>query len=193
MSSTNLNAQGAALDGDAQTFNESEDRDYADWKRIRLVIEHENTLVHHRLSWLLTSQTVLFAALAFVVSNWKPQSNVWRGPNIWLLILIATLGITMSLLVGRGLKHAQEHIARIDYWWYCEDRSSLSMEMLDKNIFPRGESRVELTRRRLPFHPPLQGQTKRRVEERFINPYNLPYCFMLAWGVIGFVMVYFNT
>ncbi|MGF6859204.1 hypothetical protein [Paraburkholderia sp. CI3] len=192
MALANFETQRAGLNGDGDVFNESQDRDYADWKRIRLVIEHENTLVHHRLSWLLTSQTVLFAALAFIVSNWKPQPNIWTGPYVWLLILIAVLGFMTSLLVGRGLGHAQQHIARIDRWWYCEDRSKLSMEMLDEDMFPGGASRVELTRHRLPFHPPLQGQTKKRVDEKFINPYNLPYYFMGAWAVIVAIMLIFR-
>jgi hypothetical protein len=141
---------------------------------------------------LLTSQTVLFAALAFIVSNWKPQPNIWLGPFVWLLISIAVLGFITSVLVGRGLKHAQQHIARIDRWWYCEDRSKLSMEMLDKDTFPDGASRLELTRRRLPVHPPLQGQNYNHIEARYVNPYNLPYCFMVAWVAIVVIMLYFR-
>jgi hypothetical protein len=175
-------------------FEESKDRDYADWKRIRLVIEHENTLVHHRLSWLLTSQTVLFAALAFIVTNWKPQPDqpIWDSPYVWLLILVGILGLVTSVLVWRGLIHAQQHIARVDRWWYSEDRGLLTMDMLDYDRFPDGANREELARRRLSRHPPLQGQTKRPIEARLFNPYNLPFCFMVAWLAIIGIMIRFR-
>jgi hypothetical protein len=91
-----------------------------------------------------------------------------------------------------GLIHAQQHIARIDRWWYAEDRSHLTMDMLDYDRFPDGASREELARRRLSIHPPLQGQTKRRIEAQFFNPYNLPFCFMIAWLAIIGIMIRFR-
>jgi hypothetical protein len=123
-------------------FVETEDRDYAEWKRLRLVIEHENTLVHHRLTWL-TSPTVLFAALAFIASNWDAQGPMWRGPYMWLLIAMSALGISMSALVGRGLTHAQQHMPRLDRWWYREDLTKLTMDMLDRDMEPDGATSTE--------------------------------------------------
>jgi len=50
-------------------WHESEDREYADWKRIRAAIEHENLLTNARMTWLLTTEAVFFAAYTTTITN----------------------------------------------------------------------------------------------------------------------------
>ncbi|MDR5856895.1 hypothetical protein P9239_04965 [Caballeronia sp. LZ062] len=194
-----LNSQKASLEANASTtdaacgFNEATNQDYADWKRLRLVIEHENTLVNHRLTWLLTSQTVAFAAIAVIFKEWLPDRKDGGTYDLLLalMILVCLLGFGTALLVSRGLLHAQTHIARLDRWWYSPDRANMSMD------FPRTRNerleerraRMELAQEKLGSHPPLQHQTDLRSDD-LLSPSNLPACFMYMWPVIGAILVF---
>ncbi|WP_250517221.1 hypothetical protein [Caballeronia sp. INDeC2] len=171
----------------AASFEESKDRDYADWKRLRLVIEHENTLVNHRLTWLLGSQTVFFAALAFTLKDWDATAVALPRLLFWLSFVVVVIGSSTALLVWRGLSHAQEHIARVDRWWYADDRAKVKMFIDRKDTrFDRTERQLR-SKDRLPLHPPLQHQTDRRLDSIF-NPYNIPACFLLIWAaILGFL------
>src|SRR4051812_45265106 len=41
-------------------WDEFKSKACTDWKRVRTEIEHENSLINHRLVWLFTSQLFLF-------------------------------------------------------------------------------------------------------------------------------------
>jgi hypothetical protein len=177
---------------EAEAFNESTNREYADWKRLRLVIEHENTLVNHRLTWLLTSQTVAFAALAVILKEWLPNRQGGGTYDLLLVLMlwVALLGFGTALLVSQGLAHAQAHIARVDRWWYAKDRANMSLDLpktRDERLKERRE-RIERAVERLSSHPPLQHQTDSRWDDS-LNPYNLPKCFLYLWPIIGLILV----
>ncbi|MEM9978375.1 MAG: hypothetical protein AAF808_12185 [Cyanobacteria bacterium P01_D01_bin.2] len=54
------------------SFNEFENREYADWKRIRSAVEHENALINYRQTWLLTSQAFLLTAFGSLLVASEP-------------------------------------------------------------------------------------------------------------------------
>ena len=62
----------------------------------RQVFEHE--LIDRRLTWLLTSQTILFAALAFTL-----EKNNCEDDKAFFTIIISCLGIVISLLIFIGV------------------------------------------------------------------------------------------
>lgn len=44
------------LQPEDENWDEFHDVDIVNWKRVRSALEHENLLVNHRLTWLLSSQ-----------------------------------------------------------------------------------------------------------------------------------------
>jgi hypothetical protein len=57
---------------------------------LRAMIRHENDLMNHRLTWLLTSQGLLFTALGFALSNQNQQfSQQLREVLAFVGILLA--------------------------------------------------------------------------------------------------------
>lgn len=61
-------ATGSATDA-GDEFN---DEFIVDGKRARSQIEHEDNLIDHRMTWLILSNTFLFAGFFLVVANRKP-------------------------------------------------------------------------------------------------------------------------
>lgn len=53
--------------------------------RIRDMIRHESILVNHRMTWFLTCQSILYAALSFA---WKKD---------WLPVVLTTIGMVVCL------------------------------------------------------------------------------------------------
>lgn len=77
-----------------------EKRDY--WER--LSFEHE--LINRRLTWLLTSQTILFAAYGFSVRATNPRvADSFRQVTATSGIVIAAL-ILLGILAGIAAKHS---------------------------------------------------------------------------------------
>jgi hypothetical protein len=106
---------------DRSRFEESKDRGFADWKRVRSAIEHENTLTNHRLTWLLTSQAFLFAALGVIFAAWA--KNEIRQPHAVdkvkvVLSCICFVGLLMCLSVHRTTKAARIQLETLDDWWH---------------------------------------------------------------------------
>lgn len=192
-------------------FDEFKDRGYADWKRVRLVIEHENTLVNHRLGWLGALQGLLFTAFAFSL---KPDTgSVILGMTSSRIVatIIAGLGMVISGVICRILTDAEKQIGYLDQWWYTENRDELANDWLDPRYRPyhreakeagvRIETRNAM-RKKIQQHPPLQacllpgdmswsifGRKMRLLSARSwdrINPftkrYKIPAWFIVAWG-----------
>jgi hypothetical protein len=86
-------------------FDEFKDRDFADWKRVRSSIEHENSLVNHRLSWLFASQAFLYAAFAVVFNAWKNPGagNTPPGSCQVLLAIISIVDVFVCVYSARPL------------------------------------------------------------------------------------------
>ena len=55
--------------------------------------EHEHQLIDRKITWLLTSQTILFAALGFSL----------RTPSLMLVGIMALVGLAICFSIGVGL------------------------------------------------------------------------------------------
>lgn len=68
------------------------------YKIIREKWTHEDHLINYRISWLLVSQALFFAAYG-VFSNVVPDPK-WNAKAAKLIVSIPILGITISILAG---------------------------------------------------------------------------------------------
>lgn len=80
------------------------------WYQQGLSSEHE--LINRRLTWLLASQTILFAAVAFVMGN-----DVSLGSRrVFFFMVVSILGIMISLCILYGVS-GNEDITRCRSRW----------------------------------------------------------------------------
>jgi hypothetical protein len=167
-------------------FDEFKDRDYADWKRVRSSIEHENGLVNHRLSWLFASQAFLYAAFAVVFNAWKnPGSgNTPPGSCQVLLAIISIVGVFVCVSIQRGLWEAEDQISSLDRWWYGTQAQREAIARRPADSWRDQRSQKDK------YHPPLQGFIiyPSQYLARSLSYTSTPTAFMLAWSLI-FVFV----
>src|SRR5580658_1598433 len=81
-----------------------------DWtaKTVRKMIDRENELVNHRITWLTTGQGLLFAALGFL----------WDKPAAGRLItFLCVFGIAYAVIAFFALGSASLAMARINWGW----------------------------------------------------------------------------
>jgi len=163
-------------------FDEFKDRDFADWKRVRSSIEHENGLVNHRLSWLFASQAFLYAAFAVVFNAWKNPGagNTPPGSCQVLLAIISIVGVFVCVSIQRGLWGAEDQLSSLDRWWYG---TPAEREAIVRR--PIGSWRDQQSQKDK-YHPPLQGFIIHPSQylARSISYTNTPTAFMLAWSLI---------
>jgi hypothetical protein len=75
---------------------------------VRDMIRHEDVLVGARINWLVSSQSILFAALAFV----------WRNSNaVQLLYILVFIGLGVSFSTFLALRDSANAIKKIRFWW----------------------------------------------------------------------------
>lgn len=79
----------------------------SDGDTIREMIKAENEMINQRLGWLLAAEGLLFSALAFA----------WKQLTSDLVLLIALLGISLSLAVFPVMFTAHKAICDMCKWW----------------------------------------------------------------------------
>lgn len=173
---------------DPNSFDEFKNQDYADWKRVRLAIEHENGLTNHRLTWLFTSQGFLFTAFALALNAWKTSPAAGKESYPALLTVIAFLAVSVCLLIWRGLIDAQIQLRRLDRWWHAEDRDKLTLADLEAPYSRRDLTRLASMQKKLPHHPPLQGEGQ-TAWDRWFNANTIPVFFIVGWALIVMFVV----
>lgn len=141
---------------DLATWDEFHDDEIVDWKRCRSAIEHENTLVNHRLSWLFASQAFLFAAFGVLFNSWKnPSANCSQPPTYTYQILLATTAITgmlVCLAIQQSLYGAESQIILIDRWWY-----DMKMTEACKETISAGQIELSLEKIEIESTPHFKG------------------------------------
>lgn len=146
--------------GQPPDFDESKDRAYADWKRVRFAIEHENNLMNQRLTWLFTSQAFLFSAFALILAAFlKGDIEPDLAPYISLMLaVLATTGGYICLPVAVLLIAAVRQLRTLTTWWdsVCQDKSK---------------------------HPKLHDFVERKMLS-FLNAENVPFAFFFAWVLL---------
>lgn len=168
------------MNGTIQAYCDLEEIE--NWRRIRAAIEHENTLVNHRLTWLLGSQTILFAGfgVVFAVDDGKRWSSDLS--TLILLTAISFVAIVISVNIRRQINLAAKQLAHLDAWWHAQ--SNDERQFIEK----ADEDSLHATRRlRLTSHPPLQLREPQsfwldeliRIENVFIICWLLVFAFVL--------------
>jgi hypothetical protein len=95
-------------------FDEFKAPDIALWKLFRAELEHENNLVNQRLTWLLSSQTFMFAAFALVLSEWLKTEIKQEYHLVPLFLgLLCCYGIYMCFVVMVAVGRAHRQLARL--------------------------------------------------------------------------------
>jgi uncharacterized membrane protein YciS (DUF1049 family) len=82
-------------------------------ERFDKACHHEDELINHRLTWLLTSQTILFAAYSLVISSDNAErlaklinTIFFVGFTVTAIILVGILAaITAAITAYRKIKH----------------------------------------------------------------------------------------
>jgi hypothetical protein len=145
-------------------WDEFHDDEIVDWKRVRSAIEHENQLMNHRVTWLLTCQGFLIAAFALVFQAYTKTdvTQEWRVFYQYILSGLAVTGTLVSLYVRLSLRAAEIQHENLRLWW---------------------ETRIGT---RNNFHPPICGTPPTWLIKKL--PYSsFPILFVLSW--IIFVLI----
>jgi hypothetical protein len=74
---------------------------------IRKLVEHENTLQNFRLSWFLTSQSLLFAALGFA----------WDKGTTFVVCTLCAVGFTTATSAFVALRLSDKAFKNLKTWW----------------------------------------------------------------------------
>ena len=133
------------------------------WQIARGVIQHEDGLVHNRVTWFLTIQGFFFAA--FGLGGVKLVELLMQAESckellilslLWcLLIGIAYLGWRSAEFIKPSLVAAKDQNANVEHWWKSQPAA-------DSGNFPR-----------------LRGE---KLEHSY--PEDLPTLFHIAWCYI---------
>jgi len=163
-------------------FDEFKDQEYADWRRIRLAVEHENTLVNHRITWLLTSQAFLIAALVGVFNEAQKPEGI-NVDQAWLFsFAIAFISIIICFAIGRSLAEASFQLDHLDKWWYR--RWNTNKDWMS------WQDREEASKKSLKRHPEIQGRRSKntlRLKGIHVWPFTfgtVVFFLQIIWGTM---------
>jgi hypothetical protein len=147
-----------------ENWDEFHDVDIVNWKRVRSALEHENLLMNHRLTWLLSSQAFLFAAFAiiFQVSTKIDVDSDHRVLYQIIMAYLAATGFLVALYIQRHIRTAEIQHGYLVKWWEAKG--------LDKNA-----------------HPPICGGPSGM--DRLLLQSNFPFLFAFAWCAFGFTVI----
>ncbi|HLX87825.1 MAG TPA: hypothetical protein VKR22_05165 [Acidimicrobiales bacterium] len=80
----------------------------------RRQVEHEDELINHRISWLVSSAAFLFAALALISTSKAADGPLSSTGFRWvLLILVQALGLSMAVLVQIAVAAAHGRLNKL--------------------------------------------------------------------------------
>lgn len=110
---------------------------------IRDLIKHENELVNQRLTWLIQSQALFFAALGFS----------WASAPTALNMLFAFLGIATSISLWSAISMYSPAVRNLATWWENNAPADyLSRPLVQGLSFPsKGIAKALRPWRALPF------------------------------------------
>lgn len=75
---------------------------------VRVMIQNENEIINHRVSWLNTIQGLLFASLGII----------WDKHNVQqLMYLLCSVGICTSIFTSIALVGSSRAISQLYHWW----------------------------------------------------------------------------
>jgi hypothetical protein len=159
------------------------------WKIAREIIEHEDNLINHRYTWLLTLQGFMFTGLVIGVGTLVNSEHKDHHYLIHaLLIVLAFAGIIIPILMNSTLDAARRHNKAVSVWWDKVKDQELKdwVNLPIKQKFPpiKGGGKTEL------------NYSDYGIEENELNiPFHLgnnllPYFLTIIWIVIFISLVY---
>ncbi len=92
--------------------------DKARWEIARGIIQHEDTLTNHRLTWLVTIEGFVFAAVGFCLKALIESERSASKPALWLIVLVlAVLGAVFPALMHIPIERAARQVFEVKDWW----------------------------------------------------------------------------
>lgn len=101
-------------------WDELRDDQVVDWKRTRTVIEHENQLINHRITWLLILQGALITWSGRLIGQVLGVEQCTQDsicPELGSLLPIALIGALVSIFISLTLSQAEKQIQEAVRWW----------------------------------------------------------------------------
>ena len=162
-------------------MNVGEDPEIVDWRRVRSVIEHENSLVNNRITWLLVSQGFLFAAYGTLLAGWgKAELKIGAGTFVALLLALFAISAYICVSTGIVLAAAVKHIKFTQCWWYKIKITTASARVIEEASYSLSDRNQR--------HPYLQGWKARKHTRPFDTEF-MPYFFLGCWTILVFIGV----
>lgn len=151
-------------------WNEACDKEFADWKRVREAIGHENTLTNYRLMWFLLSQGFLFTAFASVFVILISSHGSSQAFSLLLSLILSSIGFFVSFYLGVHLRAGQVQHDKLYNWWNDKYGQNTGFEKA---------------------HPPICGK---KFGEDWIGqlaesfpPYSFTVVFGISWFILFFI------
>lgn len=74
-----------------------------DRQRYAELLKFEHDLINRRITWLLSSQSLLFAAYALALQATEKSSDSWKAAVGWFLKTVAATGVCVASFVLIGI------------------------------------------------------------------------------------------
>jgi hypothetical protein len=144
-------------------WEESKDPLICDWKRVRRQIEHEDTLINHRMTWLWTSNSLFLVSMAGILHAIPAGATT----TVSALLVVTAIFLPVAAAVAclslmRAIKAAMAQIGTLCRWW---------------------DDRVKLAGSDPKSHPPLIGLDS-QVAYRFFVAVVVPAVMALFWTFV---------
>ncbi len=192
--------------------SEFHNRELIDWRRARALIEHENNLINHRVTWLILSQAALLGAFATIYNtNFEKGDSIDKGIVAIPLLFIISFGCLICFNIYFQLRAASIQTDRVTDWWYGEalkydfDKESTKKQIDSLEPNPNEEEvqnliesldyknaikkKIDVLNSR---HPPLHYWKKHEIKLTnskignlfVLRTEALPWYFMLMWVML---------
>ena len=157
-------------------YDEFKDKETVDWKRVRAAIEHENTLVNHRLTWLLTSQALLFGGFGLIFQDEKKLNDHYY---LAFLVIICFVGIVVSLKTYIDIEMAGRQLSELDRWWHKTYAPQEYNKASNYDFNTRQKAITIMSSK----HPPIQGRNQKNFWiDRTLK---MEIIFIISWVLIS--------
>jgi hypothetical protein len=155
------------------------------WRLVRSAIEHENTLVSHRVTWFLATQLFLFTGFTSIFVEAVKSDYLFRSLKVYAaLVIIFLMGIYVCILAWANLRAAQKMIKRLQNWWliHCRDatKNTTNDDILKNWIFS-----VKYGTGQNNF-PPVNGIFTSNMHMVF-DEIQLPVALAIFWLILFFI------
>jgi hypothetical protein len=105
-------------------WHELTDQTLAIWKQIRSQIQHEDSLIHWRMTWLFTADafllTAFFAVFNQISTALLSPNNLTSASVVFLqfnILVISLIGAVISILIWTSIREGLKQLAAISQYW----------------------------------------------------------------------------